>query len=92
LVAGGYRQPIRLWEVATGKVRRKFGADPIDGGHVALSPDGRTLAADASIKGICVWDLPTGLELGKFEMFAPQSLAFSPDGLRLASGDPTAAP
>lgn len=91
VVSGSGDGSLTLWDARTGAVIRQFG------GRVealALSPDGKTLAA-ARADTIKVFDVPTGtlkrllgeqsaapLETGKYIT----CLAFSPDGSLLASG------
>ena len=79
------------WELATGKLLRQFpGSDVYK--HVALSPDGKTLAVADGKEGagdkIGLWDLGSGKSarwLAKHPGGA-YSFAFSPDGKTLASG------
>jgi RNA polymerase sigma factor (sigma-70 family) len=86
---------IRVWDVTTGQlqaaVRPKQWVGPA---AVALSPDGKTLAAvSATMSGcpVTVWDLTTRQEQGALK--GPQdfssvtALTFSADGRTLAVGD-----
>jgi WD40 repeat protein len=95
-VTYGLYQPIRLWNLETGKEVRKFG----DSGTYAdacFSPDGKRLAARydqahpiAGKRGtstISIWDVETGnVLLSRSNKDAIFSLAFSPDGKRLVTG------
>jgi WD40 repeat protein len=79
-------QTVKLWDVATGKVRTLPGhTDYIFG--MAFSPDGRHLAS-ASWGEVLVWDVQTPektpTRLGG-HAGAVWSVAFSPDGQRLAA-------
>jgi WD40 repeat protein len=81
--------PIRLYEAADGKEVRRFerhGRGFIRA--VEFSPDGTTLAA-AEGYAINLWDVVTGKRLQSFPGHETPviSLAFSPDGAGLASGD-----
>jgi WD40 repeat protein len=52
---------------------------------IAVSPDARCLAA-ADWKSVTVWDVPSGRVLWNYPIQMAFSLAFSPDGKRLALG------
>jgi WD40 repeat protein len=64
---------VKIWEVATGKVRAIFKGPPsspgLSYGSVAFSPDGKTLAAGSDAKGVAakIWDVATGKELATLE-------------------------
>jgi WD40 repeat protein len=93
------RQELKMWDAATGKellTIRGIARNPWAVMDVAFSPDGRRIAAPASIgkgeaerSGVKVWDAASGRELLVLEGHAGPvvSVAFSPDGGRLASGD-----
>src|SRR5262249_17222867 len=77
---------IRLWETITGnergRISGKFAA-------VALSPDGKLLAAaDRTENIIRIWDLSLLKEIQRLDSHEADitTLAFSPDGKTLASG------
>jgi predicted NACHT family NTPase len=80
---------VRLGEVATGKEVQTFEGHTQQGVHgVALSPDG-TLAASGGDDGtLRLWEVKTGKELRQCQGITDhvRSLAFSPDGKRVASG------
>ena len=71
--------PINLWDVATGKHKKKLMGRMAGGHDVCFSPDGLTLAG-----GNCLWDIATG-RVKKIPT-GNRILAFSPDGQTLASG------
>ncbi|MEU5068913.1 trypsin-like peptidase domain-containing protein [Streptomyces virginiae] len=76
---------VRLWDVATGKARilpKQPGAVL----SVAFSPDSLTLAASAD-NTVRLWDVATGKTRAIFigHTDTVQSVAFSPDGRRLAT-------
>ena len=77
---------VRLWDVATGKTRRKFETTTRTLECVAFSPDGRILAFmdHATVK---LWDLATGRALKTLVGHTDEveSVAFSPDGRHLVS-------
>ena len=79
---------VRLWDLATGKVRSLRGHPALVSG-VAFSPDGKRLATasldmNRGIDGeVKVWDVATGSDLLTLE--GQLAVAFSPDGLKLAS-------
>ncbi len=53
---------MRLWDVATGRERRRFPVEGFDVQSIAVSPDGRLLAAGVSDQTIRIYDLTTGQE------------------------------
>ena len=99
LISASDDKTIRVWDLATGKsatLRGEIGEG--DAGKVltiAVSPDGRLLAAGGRLKTdgiedfpIRLYDLASGGIVGLFRghQDAVLSLAFSPDGSTLASG------
>lgn len=88
IATGSPDHSIRIWDPATGRLRRL-----IDTGWIlslALAPDGRTVASAASHQGrIRFHDVETGRELDRsIEVKDVTSMTFSPDGSLIAAGGP----
>jgi WD40 repeat protein len=84
---------VLVWEVASGKLRRRIETKKSCVNAVAFSPDGRRLAfaesdQDADLWSVSVYDLGSGRVIHRFRGHdAPVNcLAFTPDGRRLISG------
>ena len=82
---------VQLWDVTKGTSVRTFGEHQFSVGFVAISADGRMLAAGSIEKAIRLWEVATGSECGRIpgHESTTYSMAFSPDGrfLAAASGD-----
>ena len=76
---------VRIFDLRTGAELRHFRGDGYPLLSVALSPDGKKLAAGGS--AVWVWDVETGKLLQKLPAALPCSLAFAPDGRTLAATD-----
>src|SRR5262249_58667817 len=63
---------------------RRFGAAEERADCLALSPDGRTLAAGNG-RGITLWELASGREVLRIKGELIAAIAFAPDGRRLVS-------
>jgi len=86
------RPVVTLWHLASHRAIRTFeaGPDPVEA--LAVSGDGRRLAAGGGDKGgpgwVTAWDAETGAVLGALDRLRRiMSLAFHPDGVRLAVAD-----
>ncbi|HEX8474601.1 MAG TPA: caspase family protein [Pyrinomonadaceae bacterium] len=76
---------VRIWDAATGQMLRAIKVETRNiVSSVALSPDGRQVAA-GSADMVRIWDAATGREIRKLEG-AHGDVAFSPDGRMLATG------
>jgi eukaryotic-like serine/threonine-protein kinase len=85
LVCSGADRKIRFLDLPSGKEAMFWDQPSKYILQLAFSPDGKQLAtadADGSIK---LWDVPTGKEMVKIGGFGAGSIAYSPDGRRLAS-------
>ena len=80
-------RPCELWDVATGTSLRTFGEHQFSVGFVAISADGRMLAAGNIDKAIRLWEVASGTERGRIHGHesSTNSMAFSPDGRFLAA-------
>jgi WD40 repeat protein len=98
LLSGSYDRGVRLWEVATGKEVFALKGHRRAVAAVAYYPRGRLLATAGGSPAhpyavdqppaIRLWDVASGKEVGHFRGHDCDvtSLAFSPDGGRLAAG------
>jgi WD40 repeat protein len=91
LISSGADGTVRLWEVDTGKEVRQFQGHKGVVTALALSEDGRTLAAAPALTDarpeVLVWDVATGKKL--WHLPHPHqvcAVAFSRDGTTLATG------
>jgi WD40 repeat protein len=93
-LASGAKGMALLYDLETGKIKYGFKLPPnhVLGTTVALSPDGKLLAAAGSFysdtkNGIFLWSAITGEQRGflKGHRQGPTCLAFSPDGALLIS-------
>jgi WD40 repeat protein/serine/threonine protein kinase len=97
LGTGKARPIVTLWDLASGRVVRTFEAGPAPVMALALSADGRKLVAGGgTVQGApgwaTAWDTQTGAVLGALERARLiMSLAFHPDGSRIAAADAGAA-
>jgi WD40 repeat protein len=81
-----FAEPVRIWDVRTGELKRQFSEPAITGRPMALSPDGAVLATGG--KTVRLWDARTGKPLRELfgHLKRTQSITFSADGRLLVSG------
>jgi WD40 repeat protein len=86
------RVSIRVWDLATGKLLRKFGDQDGGAGFLALSQDGKILASKGGDGSVWLWNAETGQLIRHCENEKATysgCIAFSPDGTLLASNGET---
>jgi WD40 repeat protein len=89
LAIGGKATGVMLWGVRTAGAERPLEIRIRETNALALSPDGRTLAATSFLSDeIILWDVAAGRERARLRGHASNvdSFAFAPDGRFLASG------
>lgn len=90
IVTGSQDKTIKLWDANTTAEKKVFTGHRRGIKDVALSADGRTIAAVDSTTSIYLWDVETSAQK-RFRTGRASnvllSVAFSPDGKRLAVGD-----
>jgi WD40 repeat protein len=80
-------EAVKLYDVATGELRRRFDSGDREVSALAFSPDGKILAVARYEHDMQLRDAATGRVIAVLEETQfPPSVAFSPDGRILAAG------
>ena len=83
------KKELYLYEIATGKVVRRFVGHEKPDPHFAVSPDGKLILSWSDDKTVRLWDVETGKEIRKFEGHADKAAGvFSPDGTKILTFSP----
>ncbi|WP_279340462.1 TIR domain-containing protein [Sphaerisporangium perillae] len=93
LVTGDAGGAIRVWDLATGRLSHSLTGHQGTVYRLALSPDGRMLAAGDHTGAVKIWDPATGARLHDLRGHTGRvyALDFHPSGGLLASGDTSGA-
>jgi WD40 repeat protein len=78
---------IQIWSAKSFQFRNQLPENSYRDGTLALTPDGKTLAARGPARTLRLWDVATGQEILTFEEVSEVEvgLQFSPDGRALAA-------
>lgn len=79
---------LRLWDLQTGKLLRRFEGGRGGTRRMGLSPDGRQALTGTNGGQVVLWDVENGREVRRFDGHTAtvDALAFSPDGKQALSG------
>jgi WD40 repeat protein len=83
LATGGDPFYVKLWDVATGRLKATFTGHAAVVWSLSFSPDGKVLASGSYDGTIKLWDLATGEP--RTTLRGSARIAFSPDGTTLAA-------
>jgi WD40 repeat protein len=91
--SGFYGGEVRIWDVATGRLRTTVPAAATGAGAVTVSPDGKVVAYSAPDGSVRLWEITEGQEVAKLggstggltSSFG--AVAFSPDGKTLVGAE-----
>jgi WD40 repeat protein len=88
--AGRSDRTVRVWELATGRLRHTLSGHPSRVYTLAFSADGKTLASgDQKGTAVKLWDVDRGTERSSLIPIGPlYQIALSPDGKLLATAGP----
>jgi uncharacterized protein (TIGR03067 family) len=88
VLASGWKEQLRLYDVESGQERRPFAGHAGAVIALAFSPDGGRALSGGEDKTVRLWDIQTGKQLRLLDGHAGRvaHVAFSPDGRRALSG------
>jgi WD40 repeat protein len=87
LVSGGDDKALKVWNLATGKLKKTIQSPSGKMLSVAISPDGKTIASGGGDSMVRIWDLTTGKQkvMLKGHISDIVAVAIRPDGKTLVS-------
>lgn len=75
LVSGGRDRAVRLWDIASGRLLRRFRTTESTPCAVAVGPHGKTVAAVSGYREVWLWETETSKQLNRVEV--PRGRAFA---------------
>lgn len=90
-IVASYNQwkDLYLYDIASGRIIRRFVGHEANDPHFAVSPDGARLLSWSDDKTLRLWDVSTGNEIRKFEGHTDKAAGvFSPDGTQILTFSP----
>jgi WD40 repeat protein/uncharacterized caspase-like protein len=87
LITAAQSEPVRIWDLETGRLAKAVGGQASDVNSLAFSPDGRILVTGSHDRRATVWDVGSGRQLRTFANHpeSVKTVAFGPDGRSLIS-------